>query len=62
MQRQAHTPKNKHLRYINRVLRYCKRVKTGMYSKELVAPVRVVVIGDAAYKCNEDMIDCLALR
>eukprot|EP00975_Prorocentrum_lima_P035398 7433582-Prorocentrum_lima.AAC.1 len=27
--RHAHKPKNKHLKFINRVLRYCKRVKTG---------------------------------
>eukprot|EP00975_Prorocentrum_lima_P068926 12923291-Prorocentrum_lima.AAC.1 len=42
VQRQAHKPKNRHLKYNNRVLRYCKRVKTGMHFKELVAPVRVV--------------------
>eukprot|EP00975_Prorocentrum_lima_P057197 11998341-Prorocentrum_lima.AAC.1 len=42
MQRQAHKPNNKHLTYINRVLRYSKRVKTGMYFKKLVAPARVV--------------------
>eukprot|EP00975_Prorocentrum_lima_P029347 6162852-Prorocentrum_lima.AAC.1 len=42
MQRQAHKPKNAHLRYINCVLRYCKRVKTGMHFKKLVAPVRIV--------------------
>eukprot|EP00975_Prorocentrum_lima_P045969 9614640-Prorocentrum_lima.AAC.1 len=37
MQRQAHKPQNKHLKFINRVFRYCKRVKTGMYFKKLVA-------------------------
>eukprot|EP00975_Prorocentrum_lima_P066416 12909075-Prorocentrum_lima.AAC.1 len=31
MQRQAHKRKNKHLKFIMCVLRYCKRVKTGMY-------------------------------
>eukprot|EP00975_Prorocentrum_lima_P047075 9842849-Prorocentrum_lima.AAC.1 len=50
MQRQANKANNKHLNYINRVLRYCKRAKTGMYFKNLVAPVRAVVIADAAYK------------
>eukprot|EP00975_Prorocentrum_lima_P002463 541706-Prorocentrum_lima.AAC.1 len=54
MQRQAHKPKNKHLKCINRVLRYCKRVKTGMYFKKCVDPVRVVVIADAAYTSDED--------
>eukprot|EP00975_Prorocentrum_lima_P056694 11891072-Prorocentrum_lima.AAC.1 len=62
MQRQAHKPKNKHLKYINRVVRYCERAKTGMYLKKLVALVRVVVIADAAYKRNEGKSDCLALR
>eukprot|EP00975_Prorocentrum_lima_P064621 12898645-Prorocentrum_lima.AAC.1 len=38
MQRQAHKPKNKHIKYINRVLRYCKHAKIGMYFKKLVAP------------------------
>eukprot|EP00975_Prorocentrum_lima_P071512 12938116-Prorocentrum_lima.AAC.1 len=61
-QRHAHQPKNKHLRYINRVSRYCKRVKTGMYFKTLVVPVRVVVVADAAYRSNEDISHCLALR
>eukprot|EP00975_Prorocentrum_lima_P000210 44976-Prorocentrum_lima.AAC.1 len=53
-QRQAHKPKNKHLKFINRVLCYCKRVKTGMYFKELVALLCVVVVADAAYRSNED--------
>eukprot|EP00975_Prorocentrum_lima_P034802 7312227-Prorocentrum_lima.AAC.1 len=35
------------------VLRYCKRVKTGMYFKRLVAPVRVVVVADVAYRSND---------
>eukprot|EP00975_Prorocentrum_lima_P051831 10853978-Prorocentrum_lima.AAC.1 len=62
MQRRAHKPKNKHLKFINRVLRYCKRVKAGMYFKKVVSLVRVVVVADAAYKSNEDKSDCLALR
>eukprot|EP00975_Prorocentrum_lima_P067381 12914580-Prorocentrum_lima.AAC.1 len=33
-----------------------------MHFKKRVAPVRVVVITDAAYRCNEDKTDCLALR
>eukprot|EP00975_Prorocentrum_lima_P026948 5667269-Prorocentrum_lima.AAC.1 len=36
-QRHAHQSKNKHLKFINHVLRYCKRVKSGMYFKKLVA-------------------------
>eukprot|EP00975_Prorocentrum_lima_P051740 10836592-Prorocentrum_lima.AAC.1 len=62
MKRHAHQPKNKHLKFINRVLRYSKRVKTGMHFKKFVAPVRVVVVADAAYRSNEDKTDCLALR
>eukprot|EP00975_Prorocentrum_lima_P049719 10406845-Prorocentrum_lima.AAC.1 len=61
-ERHVHKPKNKHLKFINRVLRYCKGVETGMYFKKLVAPVRVVVVDDAAYSSNEDKSDCLALR
>eukprot|EP00975_Prorocentrum_lima_P049324 10320086-Prorocentrum_lima.AAC.1 len=38
MQRHEHQPKNKHLKFINRVLHYCKGVKTGMYFKNCVAP------------------------
>eukprot|EP00975_Prorocentrum_lima_P010697 2271295-Prorocentrum_lima.AAC.1 len=53
MQRHAHQPKNKHFKFINRVLRYCKRVKTGTYFKKLVAPVRVVAVTDAACRSNE---------
>eukprot|EP00969_Alexandrium_andersonii_P284997 12598852-Alexandrium_andersonii.AAC.1 len=33
-----------------------------MYFKKLVAPVRMVVVADAAYKSNEEKTDCLALR
>eukprot|EP00975_Prorocentrum_lima_P020939 4406670-Prorocentrum_lima.AAC.1 len=62
MQRHTHQPKNKHLKFINRVLRYCKRVKTGMCFKRLVALVRAVVVADAAYRSNEDRSGCLALR
>eukprot|EP00975_Prorocentrum_lima_P059363 12445525-Prorocentrum_lima.AAC.1 len=57
MQRHAHQPKNKQLKFINRVLRSCKRVRTGMYCKKFVAPVRVVVVVDAAYCSNEDRSD-----
>eukprot|EP00975_Prorocentrum_lima_P035892 7547576-Prorocentrum_lima.AAC.1 len=54
MQRQAHKRKNKDLKFINRVLRYCWSIKPGIYFEELVSPVRVVVIADAAYRSNED--------
>eukprot|EP00975_Prorocentrum_lima_P010326 2196570-Prorocentrum_lima.AAC.1 len=33
-----------------------------MYFEKLVAPVRVVVIADAAYKSNKGKTYCLALR
>eukprot|EP00975_Prorocentrum_lima_P035781 7524753-Prorocentrum_lima.AAC.1 len=52
MQRHTHQPKNKHLKFINRVLRYCTRVKAGMYFRKCVALVRVVVLADAAYHSN----------
>eukprot|EP00975_Prorocentrum_lima_P068074 12918620-Prorocentrum_lima.AAC.1 len=62
MQRRAHKPKNEHLKFINRVLRYCKRANTGMYFKKCAAPVRVAVVVDAAYRSNEDRSGSLALR
>eukprot|EP00975_Prorocentrum_lima_P001887 410842-Prorocentrum_lima.AAC.1 len=49
IQRHAHQPKNKHLKFIHRVLHYCKRAKTGMYFKKCFVLVRFVVIADAAY-------------
>eukprot|EP00975_Prorocentrum_lima_P053577 11241854-Prorocentrum_lima.AAC.1 len=40
LQRHAHKPRHEHLKVINCVLRFCKRVNTGMFYKRLVAPIR----------------------
>eukprot|EP00975_Prorocentrum_lima_P028445 5977698-Prorocentrum_lima.AAC.1 len=57
LQRHAHKPQSKHLQVINRVLRL--RVSTGIFYKKLVAPVRIVVVADVAYKSSGDLIDWL---
>eukprot|EP00975_Prorocentrum_lima_P011781 2506092-Prorocentrum_lima.AAC.1 len=62
LQRHAHKPQNTHVQVINRVLRFCKRVNTGMFYKKLVAPTRIVIVAGAAYKSNESIIECLAHR
>eukprot|EP00975_Prorocentrum_lima_P052122 10917130-Prorocentrum_lima.AAC.1 len=62
LQRHAHKRHNRYLKIINCVLRNSKRVKTGMFYKKLVAPFRMVVVADAAYRSNEELSDCHALR
>eukprot|EP00975_Prorocentrum_lima_P049365 10327539-Prorocentrum_lima.AAC.1 len=57
LQRHAHKPQNKHLKVISRVLRFCKRVNTGMFYRKLFAPISMVVVVVAAHKSNEDLID-----
>eukprot|EP00975_Prorocentrum_lima_P014439 3064071-Prorocentrum_lima.AAC.1 len=42
LQRHAHEPHFKHLKVLIGVLRFCKRVNTGLLYKKLVAPVRMV--------------------
>eukprot|EP00975_Prorocentrum_lima_P048650 10178488-Prorocentrum_lima.AAC.1 len=59
VQRHAHKPQNKHLKVINRVLRFCKRVKNWHVIQEGCC---MVVVADAAYKSSEDRTDYLALR
>ncbi len=62
LQRAASKPKERHLRLANRVLRYCRRVPTGLIFKKLEPPLKVVVVADSAYSAKEDSDECLALR
>ncbi len=62
LQRAASKPKIRHLRLANRVLRYCRRVPTGLIFRKLKPPLKVVVVADSAYSAKEDSDECLALR
>ena len=62
LQRAAQKPLNRHVRLINRVLRYCRRVPSGILFRRLTPPVTLVVVADAAYKANPGSQECLALR
>jgi len=62
LQRIAKKPNNGHIRMANKVLRYCRRVKTGLHFKKLMSPVRMVIVADSAYQANNDLTECLALQ
>eukprot|EP00975_Prorocentrum_lima_P054570 11442554-Prorocentrum_lima.AAC.1 len=55
--RHAHQPHNLHLEIINRALRYCKSVNTGMLYKKLAAPMCMAVVADVACRSNDDLKD-----
>ena len=52
LQRAAQKPLNRHVKLINRVLRYCRRVPSGILFQKLKPPASLVVVADAAYKAN----------
>ena len=62
LQRAAQKPLIRHVRLINRVLRYVRRVPSGILFQRLEPPVRLVVVADAAYKAKPDAQECLVLR
>ncbi len=62
LQRNTHDPRIRHLRQINRVLAYCKRVSTGIRFKKLQPPLRLVCVAYAAYQANQDLTECIALK
>ena len=62
LQRAAQKPLIRHVRLLNRVLRYVRRVPSGILFQRLEPPVRLVVVADAAYKAKPDAQECLALR
>jgi len=62
LQRLARKPKQRHLRMINKVLQYCKRVSTGIKYTKLHHKPRLLIIADSAYQATEGEPDCIALR
>ena len=46
----------------NRVLRFCKRVPTGINYKKLPHKPRIMIVADSAYQANDSLTDCIALR
>ena len=46
----------------NKILRYVRRVKAGVVYRKLTAPLKVVTVADSAYKANDDLSNCIALR
>ena len=62
LQRVAHRPTIEHARRANKILRYVKRIKSGLCYKKLTAPLRIVTTADSAYQANADLTECLALR
>ena len=62
LQRTSHAPRHKHIHRLNRLLRYCKRVSTGMLFKRLKPPMRMVVVAGVAYRSTDGGTDGLALR
>ena len=62
LQRAAQKPLIRHVRLINRVLRYVRRVPSGILFQKLEHPVRLVVVADDAYKAKAEAQECLALR
>ena len=54
LQRAAQKPLIRHVRLINRVLRYVRRVPSGILFRRLEPPVRLVVVADAAYKAKQN--------
>ena len=62
LQREAHQPTVKLLKDANKVLRYVRRIKSGIVYKKLIPPLKMVTVADSAYKSNSDLTDCTALR
>ena len=62
LQREAHRPTVKLVELANKILRYARRVKSGIVYKRLIPPLRLVTVADSAYKANDDLSDCIALR
>ena len=62
LQRVAHEPVIDHVKKANHILRYVRRVKCGLHYRKLVPPLKMVTAADIAYKANEDLTECTALR
>ena len=62
LQRVAQAPVIDHVKKANHILRCVRRVKCGLYYRRLTPPLKMVTVADSAYKANEDLTDCTALR
>ena len=62
LQREAHKPTIHQVKQANKVLRYVRRVKSGIIYKRLTPPLKMVTVADSAYKANDDLSECIALR
>ena len=62
LQRVAHEPVIDHVKKANHILRYVRRVKCGLCYRRLMPPLKMVTVADSAYKANEDLTECTALR
>ena len=62
LQRVAHKPTIGHAKRANKILRYVRRVKSGLRYRRLTPPLMMVTAADSAYQANTELTECLALR
>ena len=62
LQRVAHVPTIAHVKMSNNILRYVRRVKCGLRFTRLTPPLKMVTAADSAYKADDSLTDCIALR
>ena len=62
LQRLARKAKLRHIHVINAVLKYCKRVSTGIKFVKLPGKPHILIVADSAYQANESKDDCVACR
>ena len=62
LQRVAHIPTIAHVKMANKLLRYVRRVKCGLRFTRLTPPLKMVTVADSAYKADDGLTECIALR
>ena len=62
LQRVAHEPNITHVKMANKILRYVRRVKCGLRFTKLIPPLKMVTVADSAYKSDDGLTECIALR
>ena len=60
LQRQSHGPLFRHLKQLNRLVRYMQLNPFVLHFRQLLPPLKMVVISDSAFKAGET--DCLATK
>jgi len=60
LQRQSHRPQLKHLRQLNRLVRYMQLNPCSLSFRRLAPPLKMFVISDSAFRAGE--VDCLAVK